>query len=144
MFVVLGATGNTGKVVASTLLAQGKAVRVVMHREAGAGQAWREGGADVVLADLEDRAALGRAFAGAEGAYVLLPPALRSSQVRVDNDRRAKNIAAAIAAAGTWDTSSCFHRWARSTRTERAPSSTFTTPRPRSAGVSRRRAEPGR
>jgi uncharacterized protein YbjT (DUF2867 family) len=100
MFVVLGATGNTGKVVASTLLAQGKAVRVVMHREAGAGQAWREGGADVALADLEDRAALGRAFAGSEGAYVLVPPALHSSQVRVDNDRRAKNIAAAIAAAG--------------------------------------------
>src|SRR5258708_22587855 len=34
MFVVLGATGNTGKVVASTLLAQGKAVRVVVHNAA--------------------------------------------------------------------------------------------------------------
>jgi uncharacterized protein YbjT (DUF2867 family) len=100
MFVVLGATGNTGKVVASTLLAQGKAVRVVLHREASGGQAWRQQGAEVALADLEDRAALGRALGSAEGAYVLLPPALHSSQVRVDNDRRAKNIAAAIAAAG--------------------------------------------
>ena len=100
MFVVLGATGNTGKVVASTLLAQGKAVRVVLHSEAGGAEAWREKGAEVAVADVEDRAALGRALGGAEGAYVLLPPALHSSQVRVDNDRRAKNIAAAVTAAG--------------------------------------------
>jgi uncharacterized protein YbjT (DUF2867 family) len=100
MFVVLGATGNTGKVVASTLLAQGKAVRVVLHGEGDGGQAWKDKGAQVAVADVEDRAGLGRALAGAEGAYVLLPPALRSSQVRVDNDRRAKNLASAIEAAG--------------------------------------------
>src|SRR6202035_1761127 len=99
MFVVLGATGNTGKVVASTLLAQGKAVRAVVH-DAAKGQAWKDKGVEVAVADVEDRAALERALHGAEGAYVLLPPALTSSQFRVDNDRRAKNIAAAIAAAG--------------------------------------------
>jgi uncharacterized protein YbjT (DUF2867 family) len=99
MFVVLGATGNTGKVVANTLLAQGKAVRVVLL-DTARGQAWKDKGAEVAVADVEDRAALERALRGAEGAYVLLPPALRSSQVRVDNDRRAKNLAAAIGAAG--------------------------------------------
>src|SRR5262245_57459750 len=99
MFVVLGATGNTGNVVASTLLAQGKAVRIVV-RSAAKGQVLSDKGADVVVADVEDGAALERALRGAEGAYVLLPPALSSSQVRVDNDRRAKNIAAAIGAAG--------------------------------------------
>ena len=31
MFVVLGASGNTGRVVAETLLAQKHAVRVVVH-----------------------------------------------------------------------------------------------------------------
>ena len=31
MFVVLGASGNTGKVVAETLLRQKKKVRVVLH-----------------------------------------------------------------------------------------------------------------
>src|SRR5579863_6133614 len=99
MFVVLGATGNTGKVVAERLLAQKQAVRVVLH-DAVKGEAWRARGAEVAVADVEDGAALELALKGAEGAYVLLPPALSSSQVRMDNDRRAQTLAAAIEAAG--------------------------------------------
>ena len=99
MFVVLGASGNTGKVVAETLLTQKKKVRVVL-RDAAKGRAWKEAGADVSIADVEDGAALERAFSGAEGAYVLLPPNFSSSQVRVDNNRRASTIAAAVEAAG--------------------------------------------
>jgi uncharacterized protein YbjT (DUF2867 family) len=99
MFVVFGASGNTGKIVASTLLAQKHAVRVVLHGEAG-GSEWRDKGAEVVVADVDDRAALERALRGASGTCVLLPPAFHSTQVRTDNDRRAKNLAAAIRAAG--------------------------------------------
>jgi len=88
MFIVLGASGNTGKVVAETLLTQKKKVRVVL-RDAAKGQAWKEAGADISIADVEDGAALKRAFSGAEGAYVLLPPNFSSSQV----------IAAAVEAA---------------------------------------------
>src|SRR5713101_2124468 len=99
MFVVLGASGNTGKVVAETLLTQKKKVRVVL-RDAAKGQAWKEAGAHVSIADVEDGAALKRAFSGAEGAYVLLPPNFSSSQVRVDNSRRASATAAAVEAAG--------------------------------------------
>jgi uncharacterized protein YbjT (DUF2867 family) len=99
MFVVMGATGNTGKIVASTLLARGKAVRVVVH-DAAKGKALSDQGAEVAVGDLDDRTALERALRGAEGAYVLLPPVMGSTQVRVDNDRRAKTLAAAIAAAG--------------------------------------------
>jgi len=99
MFIVLGASGNTGKVVAQTLLTQKKRVRVVL-RDATKGQGWKEAGADVSIADVEDGAALKRAFSGAEGAYVLLPPNFSSSQVRVDNNRRASAIAAAVEAAG--------------------------------------------
>ena len=99
MFVVLGATGNTGKVVAETLLAQKKAVRVVVH-DPVKGEAWKAKGAEVAIADVEDGGALERAFKGAEGAYVLLPPSHDSSQVRADNGRRAKTIATAVEAAG--------------------------------------------
>ena len=57
MFVVFGATGNTGSVAATTLLAQGKSVRVVVH-SAAKGEAWKAKGADAIIADLEDRVAL--------------------------------------------------------------------------------------
>src|SRR6266850_2009310 len=98
MFVVLGASGHTGKVVAETLLGQKKKVRVVL-RDAGKTRAWKEAGADVAIADVEDGAALKHAFNGAEGVYVLLPPNFASSQVRIDNGRRTKIIVAAIEAA---------------------------------------------
>ena len=99
MFVVLGASGNTGKVVAETLLRQKKKVRVVLH-DAAKGKAWGEAGADVAIADVDERAALERAFSGAEGVYALLPPNFSSSHVRVDNHRRTNTIAAAVEAAG--------------------------------------------
>jgi uncharacterized protein YbjT (DUF2867 family) len=79
MFVVSGATGRTGKVVANALLAQRRAVRAVVT-DAANGQALKDQGAEVTVADVEDRAALERVFSGAEGAYVLLPPALSSIQ----------------------------------------------------------------
>jgi uncharacterized protein YbjT (DUF2867 family) len=99
VFVVLGSSGNTGKGVAETLLSQNKKVRVVV-RDIAKGQAWKDAGADVSIADVEDGAALERAFTDAEGAYVLLPPNFSSTQVRVDNNRRTSTIAAAIDAAG--------------------------------------------
>ncbi len=99
MFVVFGASGNTGSVVATTLLGGKQPVRVVV-RSTAAGDAWRARGAEVAVADLEDRGALERVLQGAAGAYVLLPPAFQSTQVRIDNDRRAKTVAAAVAASG--------------------------------------------
>jgi uncharacterized protein YbjT (DUF2867 family) len=99
MFVVLGASGHTGKVVAQTLLRQKKKVRVVLH-DAAKGKAWGEAGADVAIADVDDGAALEGAFSGAEGAYLLLPPNFSSNHVRLDNNRRAQTMAHAIEAAG--------------------------------------------
>ena len=99
MFAVLGASGNTGKVVAETLLSQNKKVRVVV-RDVAKGQVRKEAGADVSIADVEDNAALKRAFSDTEGAYVLLPPNFSSTQVRAANNRRTGTIAAAIEAAG--------------------------------------------
>lgn len=73
MYVISGVTGNTGRVAADTLLARGAAVRVVV-RDAAKGAEWAARGAEVAVADLGDADALARAFAGAQGAYVLLPP----------------------------------------------------------------------
>jgi uncharacterized protein YbjT (DUF2867 family) len=73
MYVVTGATGNTGSVTADTLLQQGKQVKVVLHNDAKAGE-WKAKGAQVATADLSDSAALAAALKGAEAAYIMVPP----------------------------------------------------------------------
>ena len=96
MYVVAGVTGNTGKVVAETLLAQRKPVRALVRDEAK-GAEWKKRGAEVVVADLDDAVALGRALAGATGAYFLLPAQYRSTDTRVDGAARTRAIVRAIA-----------------------------------------------
>lgn len=99
MYVVAGVTGNTGKVVAETLLAQKKPVRVLVRDEAK-GDEWKRRGVEVVVAELDDAAALGRAFAGATGAYFLLPSQYASTDSRADNARRTRGIVQAIQSSG--------------------------------------------
>lgn len=98
MFVITGATGNTGSVVAQTLLDQGQPVRVVV-RSAEKGEAWRAKGADVAIAEISDAAALAKALEGAEAAYFMLPPDLANEDFMGDSLRRAEAIVKAAAAA---------------------------------------------
>lgn len=80
MYVVFGANGNTGKVVASTLLDRGAKVRVVA-RDPSKVEALRARGAEVVKADVLDAASVAAALEGASGAYVLTPPDAASSDL---------------------------------------------------------------
>jgi uncharacterized protein YbjT (DUF2867 family) len=97
MYAITGVTGHTGAVVAETLLAQGKPVRVIV-RDAAKGEAWAARGAEVAIAGLADTAALTRAFTGAQGAYVLLPPNPTSTDPVGANAKLAAAIAAAVRA----------------------------------------------
>src|SRR6185436_3430438 len=72
MFVVSGVTGNTGRVVAEALLEQGQPIRVLV-RDAAKAAAWKERGAEVAVASLEDPGALGRALSAAKGWFAILP-----------------------------------------------------------------------
>src|SRR5580693_5114378 len=98
MYVVLGATGNTGKVVAETLLDRNQKVRVV-----GRSKKRLEGftvlGAESFEADITDSAALTEAFTGARAVYALLPPDLASTDYRAHQDRQTNSIASALEAA---------------------------------------------
>lgn len=98
MFVVTGVTGNTGSVVAETLLNQGQAVRVVVRSEAK-GESCKARGADVAVADLMDVSAMTRALEGADGAYFLLPPDLANEDFISDSLKRADAIVTAAVAA---------------------------------------------
>ena len=99
MYVVFGVTGNTGKVVADTLLAQKKPVRVVV-RDAAKGEAWKAKGAEVAVATVTDAAAIQKALSGATGAYILLPPNYASNTVLEDKKKEVAAFAAAIPASG--------------------------------------------
>src|SRR4051794_10748643 len=97
MYVILGATGHTGSVVAETLLAQKQPVRVVV-RSAEKGAAWKARGAEVAVAAVEDTAALATAFRGATGVYALVPPDLTAPDVLGRGRRIVDAIAGAIEA----------------------------------------------
>src|SRR5260370_40228917 len=73
IYVILGASGNTGSVVADFLLSKGEKVRVV-GRDAGRLQRFVDKGAEAFTADLSDAAAITKAFKGARAAYLLVAP----------------------------------------------------------------------
>lgn len=73
MFLVTGITGKVGGATARHLLAQGKKVRALVRDRAKAAS-WAERGVELVDGDWTDAAALTRALAGVEGAYVMMPP----------------------------------------------------------------------
>src|SRR5260370_27830704 len=74
MHVILGASGNTGSIIANSLLSEGKKVRVVGR----------------------DAAALTKAFSGARAAYLMLPPA----KSREEQERESDGIAKALKESG--------------------------------------------
>jgi uncharacterized protein YbjT (DUF2867 family) len=99
MYVVTGATGHTGNVVAKTLLSKGAKVRVI-GRSADHLQALVAKGAESFVTDLTDVSSLARAFSGAKAAYVMIPPNLTARDYRAFQDRVTGTIAAALRSAG--------------------------------------------
>ena len=91
MYVILGASGNTGSIIANSLLSAGQKVRVV-GRDAGRLQRFVDKGAEALTADLRDAAALTRAFSGARAAYLMLPPAKSREEQERDSDGIAKAV----------------------------------------------------
>jgi uncharacterized protein YbjT (DUF2867 family) len=94
-YVILGATGNTGAVVADTLLSGRKKVRVI-GREAGRLQRFVRKGAEAFTGDVSDAVALTKAFRGARAAYLMLPPITS----REDQERESDAIAKAVTESG--------------------------------------------
>jgi uncharacterized protein YbjT (DUF2867 family) len=99
MYVILGATGNTGSVAARRLLDKGKKVRVI-GRDNKKLAPFISRGADAFATDVLDTDALSRAFAGAEGVYALIPPAMTLPDFRAYQDQVTESIAKALEKAG--------------------------------------------
>jgi len=95
MYVITGATGNTGHIVAKKLLEQGKNVRVI-GRSGERLAKLSSLGAEPFVADLADKASLSRAFAGAEAAYLMIPPDLGSLDFRAYQDQLTDAMVSAV------------------------------------------------
>lgn len=78
---IIGATGNIGRVAAETLLAKGHKVRAVA-RTASKLAELKAKGAEVLAADAKDAAAMARAFAGADAAFMMIPPSMGEKDFR--------------------------------------------------------------
>src|SRR6266852_429523 len=99
MYVILGATGNTGSVISNSLLIKGEKVRVV-GRDATRLQRVVRKGAEAFTANVRDAAALTDAFRGARAAYLMLPPSMTSQDYRADQERESDAIAKDVKEAG--------------------------------------------
>jgi uncharacterized protein YbjT (DUF2867 family) len=99
MFVVTGASGNTGKVVAERLLAEGKRVRV-LARDRARVSALAQRGVEVVVGSLEDSSSLAEALDGAEGLYLLSPPDLQAQNFLRDRAKLLEGVIDTVKRAG--------------------------------------------
>ena len=95
MYVITGASGNTGSVITEKLLAKGEKVRVI-GRDAKRLERFTQKGAEAFVADETDRNALTKAFSGAKAVYAMIPPNVVSSDVRAYQEQVSDDLAAAI------------------------------------------------
>ena len=99
MYVITGATGNTGSVIAEGLLAQGEKVRVI-GRSAEKLERFVQQGAEPFIGAVEDATAMTRAFTGARAVYLIIPPSMTSADYRAEQERISDAYAAAVDNAG--------------------------------------------
>lgn len=99
MIVITGATGNTGSVVAETLLSKGQKVRVI-GRSAEKLKPLTEKGAEAFVADVLDTAQMTKAFTGARAVYAMIPPLFTEADYRAWQKQVGDALATAMEKAG--------------------------------------------
>jgi uncharacterized protein YbjT (DUF2867 family) len=95
----MGASGNTGHIVANNLLTRGEKVRVIGRNSVHL-QPLTSKGAEPFIADVTDASALSKAFQGADSAYVMIPPNLTSKDPLGYSNRVSDAITAALQKGG--------------------------------------------
>jgi uncharacterized protein YbjT (DUF2867 family) len=95
MYVVTGATGNTGNIIASTLLDAGKQVRIIA-RDAEKAKGLTEKGAELFLGSTNDVELLKKAFTGANTVYAIIPMNMQAVDYTAFQMEHVNAIAAAM------------------------------------------------
>jgi uncharacterized protein YbjT (DUF2867 family) len=99
MFTVMGANGNTGKVVVEELLKRKQKVRA-LGRSKEKLESLARLGAEIMTGDATDARFLTEAFRGAQGVYTLIPPNFATQDFRKYQREVGKATVAAIREAG--------------------------------------------
>ena len=95
MYAVAGVTGHTGSLVARNLLDRGEPVRAIVRSREHIYK-WRDRGAEVVIADLNDVQALAFVLEGVKGAYLLTPQSVYDSNPLDKWARQNQSIVSAV------------------------------------------------
>jgi uncharacterized protein YbjT (DUF2867 family) len=98
LYVICGATGHVGGIIASRLLDGRKKVRVVA-RSANRLAALAARGAEPAAGSMEDPAFLAKALQGAAAAFVLIPPNLATKEFRAYQLRVVEAVGKALESA---------------------------------------------
>jgi uncharacterized protein YbjT (DUF2867 family) len=97
-FVVCGATGNIGSRIAEVLLAAGVPIRAIGRERVRLGPLAAKG-AEPWPGDIGDSAFLEKAFSGARGAFILIPPRYDAPDFREYQNGIGASLVAALAKA---------------------------------------------
>ena len=99
MYVITGATGNTGRVIVNGLLARGEKVRAVA-RNASHLKEEATKGAEAFAGQIADPDSLARALEGAKAAYLMIPPDVSNPDYRKYQDQLVESIGRAVEKSG--------------------------------------------
>ena len=95
MYVVTGATGNTGKPITLALLRAGKKVRVI-SRDAKKAKELTENGTELFVGSTSDVELLSQAFSGATAVYAMTPSNPASSDYAAHQAKHTEATATAL------------------------------------------------
>ena len=99
MYVITGATGNTGKIITSALLEAEKQVRIIA-RSTEKAKELTDKGAELFQGTTDDVELLKKAFNGATTVYAMLPMNMQAEDYTAYQMEHANTIAEAIKATG--------------------------------------------
>jgi uncharacterized protein YbjT (DUF2867 family) len=95
MYVITGATGNTGNQIARKLLQSGKKVRAIT-RDKNRLKDFADQGADIRQGLLDDPDFLTNAFEGATAVYAMIPPDIQAENYAAFQDKTGETIVKAL------------------------------------------------
>jgi uncharacterized protein YbjT (DUF2867 family) len=100
MYAIVGITGRVGGAIAENLSAQGEQIRAIVRNPEKAAR-WRDRGAEVVAADVDDPNALASAFEGTDGVFLMIPPNFAPGPGFPETRKTLASFHAALAKAST-------------------------------------------